>query len=249
MKMVGRKISEMLPIEYPEKLLECGYKFSDDFDTTILVMNARQNGYLINYEGELFASLNEDNISSTYAVINKRVIPNQNTTVRYKDSSGKINNIKFHKYCLGVLAGELRSVDFDGEIRKAQAIAIKTFTWHYLIIPHGAAEGYDVNSVQQNYYPSKISENPKVTTDYNAVKSVWMESYKGAIFVAHYKQGKYEEPIQYKNNGEFKQEGARWLYDNGKVRTYKALLKYFYDSSDASTGGPIRFFDHDKNEI
>lgn len=53
----------------------------------------------------------------------------------------------------------------------------------HIIVPHGASEGYDVNSTQQAYAPTKVSENTKVTTDYNAVKSVWMESNGGAIFI------------------------------------------------------------------
>ena len=63
-----------------------------------------------------------------------------------------------------MLAGELRGVEFDGVVRRAQAIAIKTFTWHFIIVPKDPVEGYDVNNVQQNYYPEKVSENSKVTT-------------------------------------------------------------------------------------
>ncbi|MEG2774106.1 MAG: hypothetical protein RR906_01725, partial [Acetivibrio sp.] len=99
------------------------------------------------------------------------------------------------------------------------------------------------------YAPTKVSENTKVTTDYNAVKSVWMESNGGAIFTAYYKAGTYADQTSYKNGGDFKQNGARWLYDNNKATTYKALLKYYYDSSTASTNGAIRFFDNNKNEL
>lgn len=43
----------------------------------------------------------------------------------------------------------------------------------------------------QSYKPEKISENKKVTSDYNAVKNIWMESYKGNIFAAGYGAGDY----------------------------------------------------------
>ena len=244
------KVSEMLPIENPNKLIEDGYEFSNSFATAIYVMDARKSGYLVNYEGEVFGTIIEGSGFTPYAVINQRTVPTSTTTVRYKQSNGTIvPDLNYHDYCLGVLAGEVRHTNFDGVVRQAQAIAIKTFTWHYIIVPHGATEGYDVNSSQQAYAPDKVSENSKVTTDYNAVKSVWMESYGGAIFTAYYKAGTYASQTSYKNGGEFKQNGARWLYDNNVATTYKALLKYYYDSSTASTGGAIRFFDDNKNEL
>lgn len=239
----------MLPIENPSRLLDCGYEFTENFSAAVYVMDARQNGYLVNYEGEVFACIDEESDISAYAVLNKRTVPTSSTNVRYKNSSGTIKSIKFHDYCLGVLAGELRDKKYDGAVRQAQAIAIKTFTWHYIIVPHGAAEGYDLNSAQQSYVPDKVSENSQVTTDYNKVKSVWMESNSGAIFTAYYKFGTYRDQAKYKNGGEFKQAGALWLKDNNKATTYKALLKYYYDSSSASTGGAIRFFDDKKNEL
>lgn len=246
------KVSEMLPIAEPISLLEAGYEFSDNYSMAIEVMDARENGQFINYNGELFAQIDGNAVGneiSPFSVINTRTVPTSSTQVRYKNSSGTIENINFHEYCLGVLAGEVRGTSFDGEVRRAQAIAIKTFTWHYIIVPHGSAEGYDVNYSQQSYKPDKVSENSKVTTDYNAVKDVWMESYSGAIFTAYYKAGTYGDQSDYKNGGEFKQNGARWLYDNGVATTYKSLLKYYYDSSSASTGGAIRFFDGKKNEL
>lgn len=243
------KISEMLPIEDPQKLIDCGYKFGDDFSKAIDVMDARKRGYYLNYNGEVFGDISGDNTPVPYSALTKYSIPTSNTTVRYKNESGNIENLKFHDYCLGVLAGELRGTSYDGPVRQAQAIAIKTFTWHYIIIPHGSTEGYDLNYAQQSYKPNNVSENKKVTEDYNAVKSVWMESNGGAIFIAYYKLGTYGSQSNYKNGGEFKQAGARWLYDNNVATTYKSLLKYYYDSSSASTGGAIRFFDDKKNEI
>lgn len=245
------KIYEMLPIENPRKLADDGYKFNDSFSMAVHVMDARQNGYFVNYNGDVFDCLDEDmNGIESYAVVNNRTVPTKNTKIRLKKQDGSIDkNLLFHDYCLGVLAGELREAKFDGQVRRAQAIAIKTFTWHYLIIPHGATEGYDLNYEQQSYVPSKISENSKVTDDYNAVKNVWMESHSGAIFIAYYKKGAEKDQEDFRHKGEFKQLGALWLYKNNKATTYKSLLKYYYDSSSASTGGAIRFFDNNKNEL
>lgn len=245
------KVSEMLPIAEPEKLVELGYEFSDNYDIAVDVMNARRNGYLMNFDGEVFGTLNGGNIlngASTFGIINQRTIPTDDTVVRYRDSAGNVTNIPFHDYCLGVLAGEVRGTSFNGTVRQAQAIATKTFTWHYVIVPHGGVNGYDINNVQQAYRPDKVSENAQVTVDYNAVKNVWMESYEGYIFTAYYKAGVYSDQSSYKNGGDFKQNGARWLYDNGVATTYKALLKYYYDDSSVSDGA-IRFFDNNKNEL
>ena len=242
------KIVEMISISEPGELINKGYKFSDNFSVAINVMNARKDGKFINGYGRTFDSLN-GNMYSLYAVKNTRDVPTDDTIVRYKNTKGKIDKIRFHSYCIGVLAGEVRGKEFDGTVRQAQAIAIKTFTWHFLIVPKGPTEGYDVTYALQSYQPTLVSENKIVTTDYNTVKGVWMESYKGAIFEASYKKGKYQDQTTLKNCGEFKQDGARWLKDNKVATTYKALLKYYYDDSSASTGGAIRFFDGNKNEL
>ena len=202
------------------------YTGQDNYYTmAISVMEARRNGYLMNYKGCIFATLDgkeiKSDISTCDTALNQRVIPTDTAEVRLFCTDGNTLNLTFEEYCLAVLAGEVRSTDFDGVVRQAQAIAIKTFTWHYLIIPHGGVQGYDLNDKQQSYMPSKVSENPKVTEDYNAVKNVWMES----------------------------DDGALWLYDNGVATTYKALLKYYYDNSSASDTGAIRFFDSNKNVI
>ena len=243
------KISEMIPIAEPEKLITKGYEFTNNFSATVDVMRARNEGCFINYNGEVFAHIGEEDGISTYEVINQRTVPTSTTQVRLKKADGNIESIYFHDYCLGVLAGEVRGKTFDGQVRQAQAIAVKTFTWHYLIIPKNPTEGYDLNYLQQSYKPDKVSENTKVTEDYDAVKSVWMESYGGAIFAAYYKAGVNSDQSKYKNGGEFKQNGALWLYNNDVATTYKDLLKYYYDSSSASKDGAIRFFDDNKNEL
>lgn len=242
------KIWEMLPIWEPQKLLDCGYEFGDDFATAIDVMEARKRGCYLNYKGEVFGNINnEDTVS--YSALTTYSVPTNSTMVRYKPSVGDATEIHFHDYCLGVLAGELRGTAYNGTVRQAQAIAIKTFTWHYLIIYRNATEGYDLNHLQQSYRPEVINENAKVTQDYNAVKSVWMESNGGAIFEASYKKGSYGDQSNYRHCGEFKQDGARWLYNSRTETTYQGLLGYYYNSSSASTGGRIRFFDDNKNVI
>lgn len=65
----------MLPIGNPGKLLEDGYELSDNFTTAIYVMDARQNGYLVNYEGEVFGTITEGNSFSPFDVINTRTVP------------------------------------------------------------------------------------------------------------------------------------------------------------------------------
>ena len=243
------KVSEMLPISEPQRLLDNGYMFSNHYDMAVNVMRARREGSFINYEGEKFDSWSPGNNSMSRAVINKWTVPSDNTPVRYKGSDGTIQTLSFHQYCLGVLAGEMTTTSFDGAVRQAQAIATKTFTWHFIIVPKGASEGYDINYVQQDYQPTRISENRKTTVDYNSVRDIWMESYRGAIFEASYKAGYDKDPSAYKEKGEFKQNGALWLYENNVVTDYKGLLKYFYDNSLHSQGGPIRFFDSMKNEL
>lgn len=96
------------------------------------------------------------------------------------------------------------------------------------------------------YQPTKVSENSKVTTDYNAIKDIWMESYKGAIFEAGYGAGSYNSNGQ--SGGRLMQNGCRYLVEK-KNKTFYDCVHYYYDNSTASQGGAVRFFDSDKNEI
>lgn len=154
-------------------------------------------------------------------------------------------SINFHDYCLGVSAGEVKTTTFDGEARRAVNIAIKTYTWHYKIVPIDSAHGVDIKNTMQSYRPDDVSINRKVTTDYNAVKDIWMESYSGAIFEAKYGAGSYNN--NGKGGGRLMQNGCRYLVSHGK--SLYGCLHYYYDNSEASRDGAIRFFDSDKNEI
>ena len=44
-------------------------------------------------------------------------------------------------------------------------MAIKTYTWHFLLVPKSDTMGYDITTKMQAYAPSYISENKKVTED------------------------------------------------------------------------------------
>lgn len=184
---------------------------------------------------------------------NKRTIPTDNTTIVYGtyDSSGNYKSKKtlnFHDYCIGVTAGECRGSEFDGKARKAIIMAIKTYTWHYKIVPIDSVHGVNIKNTMQSYAPGKVSENSKVTSNYNAIKNIWMESYSGAIFEALYKKGTYGSQTNYKNSGELKQKGCRYLVDTTN-KTFYECVHYYYDNSSASTGGKIRFFDENKDVI
>lgn len=88
------KVSEMISIAEPEKLITQGYEFTNNFSTTVDVMRAREEGFYINYNGEVFAYIGgtEDGIS-TYAVINTRTVPTSTTKVRLKKKDGTIEKI------------------------------------------------------------------------------------------------------------------------------------------------------------
>ncbi len=248
------KVVELVPISDPELLKDKGYEFSDQYSIAEAMMDARYEGYLLNGNLEIFADTNNNPVSESiivpYTVINTRTVPTSTTTIVYGTYSGSTyqskQTINFHDYCIGVTAGECRATSFDGAARNAIALAIKTYTWHYKIVPIDPAHGVDIKNTMQSYQPTKVSENSKVTTDYNTVKDIWMESYKGAIFEAGYGAGSYDGTGQ--NGGRLMQNGCRYLVEN-KSKTFYGCLHYYYDSSTASEDGAIRFFDKDKNDL
>lgn len=249
------RVNTLMQIADPSLLKMKGYHFQSDYNITENIMEARENGYLVNGKGKVFSDINEKEIDGSlvdeYAILNKRTVPTDDTTISYGTYKNGVyqnrKSIKFHDYCKGVSAGEVRGKSFDGTARKAVDIAIKTYTWHYKIVPIDPTHSVDIKNTMQSYKPEKISENKKVTSDYNAVKNIWMESYKGNIFVAGYGAGDYNSSG--KNGGRLMQNGCRYLVDKKKYSFYQCLHYYYDYSIDGSTGGPLRFFDNNKIDL
>lgn len=248
-------VNTLMQIADPSLLKMKGYHFQSDYNITENIMEARENGYLVNGKGKVFSDINEKEIDGSlvdeYAILNKRTVPTDDTTISYGTYKNGVyqnrKSIKFHDYCKGVSAGEVRGKSFDGTARKAVDIAIKTYTWHYKIVPIDPTHSVDIKNTMQSYKPEKISENKKVTSDYNAVKNIWMESYKGNIFAAGYGAGDYNSSG--KNGGRLMQNGCRYLVDKKKYSFYQCLHYYYDYSIDGSTGGPLRFFDNNKIDL
>ena len=249
------RVNTLMQIADPSLLKMKGYHFQSDYNITENIMQARENGYLVNGKGKVFSDINEKEIDGSlvdeYAILNKRTVPTDDTTISYGTYKNGVyqnrKSIKFHDYCKGVSAGEVRGKSFDGTARKAVDIAIKTYTWHYKIVPIDPTHSVDIKNTMQSYKPEKISENKKVTSDYNAVKNIWMESYKGNIFAAGYGAGDYNSSG--KNGGRLMQNGCRYLVDKKKYSFYQCLHYYYDYSIDGSTGGPLRFFDNNKIDL
>lgn len=249
------RVNTLMQIADPSLLKMKGYHFQSDYNITENIMEARENGYLVNGKGKVFSDINEKEIDGSlvdeYAILNKRTVPTDDTTISYGTYKNGVyqnrKSIKFHDYCKGVSAGEVRGKSFDGTARKAVDIAIKTYTWHYKIVPIDPTHSVDIKNTMQSYKPEKISENKKVTSDYNAVKNIWMESYKGNIFAAGYGAGDYNSSG--KNGGRLMQNGCRYLVDKKKYCFYQCLHYYYDYSIDGSTGGPLRFFDNNKIDL
>lgn len=249
------RVNTLMQIADPSLLKMKGYHFQSDYNITENIMEARENGYLVNGKGKVFSDINEKEIDGSlvdeYAILNKRTVPTDDTTISYGTYKNGVyqnrKSIKFHDYCKGVSAGEARGKSFDGTARKAVDIAIKTYTWHYKIVPIDPTHSVDIKNTMQSYKPEKISENKKVTSDYNAVKNIWMESYKGNIFAAGYGAGDYNSSG--KNGGRLMQNGCRYLVDKKKYSFYQCLHYYYDYSIDGSTGGPLRFFDNNKIDL
>lgn len=150
--------------------------------------------------------------------------------------------IGFGDYCLWVLAGEVRQKEFDGTARRARCIAIKTYTWHFMIIPKEPERSGHLTTKQQSYQPGKVNENLNIYGDYDAVCDRWMESSEGYIFEASYKAGE-KGKAGTKHGGELKQWGS--VYLAGQGYKWNEILHYYYDCSGVSGDG-VRIFNNQK---
>lgn len=251
------KIVEFVHINDPQLIMDRSYNISDNFYQTINIRELRNEGILVNGNGETYGSLNGEIITSETnnkmlrtKAKNTKAIPTDTTMVslgKY-DNSGKFTNqvsVPFHQYCIAVTAGEVRGSEFDGAARKACIVAIKTYTWHYLLVPILPSMAINITTKMQAYRPDKVSENSNVTSNYNAIKDIWMESSEGYIFEALYKAGGYNENGLC--GGELKQNGVRYLIDECGY-TWQKAISYFYSNSNKSSG-LITLFNKNKDVI
>lgn len=172
-------------------------------------------------------------VPTSRTMINYAVKENGKFVVKYTKN--------FNDFCLGCTTCEVGSSLFDGVARRANVIAIKTFVWHYYIVPMDVNAGYNLNNIQIAYKPYQDVTNVninRISNDVSAVKRIWMESASGKIFAAYFKKGEYNG--NGKNGGELKQDGSRFLAANGYSET--GILHYYYDNSSASQAGPVQFF-------
>ena len=210
-------------------------------------------GVLVNGDGVTYGNLyenmykNEELSMGAEKALTKYTVPKDDTKlnlVKYNDNNRctGVVVVEFEDYCHAVLAGEVRDARLDGQARRASCIAIKTYTWHFIILPKEPERSGNITTRQQEYAPEKKDENPNIYIDYSAVRNRWMESSEGYIFEAAYKSGDWDRPGN-QNSGDLKQRGCYYLANKG-YKWYQ-MLHYYYDNSNVS-GGAIRLFDSNK---
>lgn len=129
-------------------------------------------------------------------------------------------------------------------------MAIKTYTWHYTVVPINDTYGFDLLITMQDFQPGLVSVNSNVTINFNSIKNVWMESEDEYIFEAFYKAGGYN--ANGKSSGQLYQNGCRYLANQGKG--YRDIVRYYYNDSIINADdkykicylGKIRFFNSAK---
>lgn len=138
---------------------------------------------------------NEDCINNNVGILN---VNNAEFCLGYYDSNAtssficyvdsdckQVTNrttMTFRIYCLGVTAGESTYTDLDGHARKAIVMAIKTYTWFYLIYPMDSSHGVNLKvwnketrdgkvhyTGMQDFAPFNVGDNAQITVDYNAM--------------------------------------------------------------------------------
>lgn len=262
----GWKISEKRTVWDFEGLLDAGYVFDSQYYKTEEVVDAREEGVILNYEGEYVDQVFEvvactDDMLDTSGIerastVTSYAIPTESTNIIYKTSTGNKIEKGFHTMCKAITYAECGSDTTFGdypEARKANIMAIKTYVWHFYIIQESKDAAYHISSAQIAYN-SNYKSTYGFLTDYSDVQGVWMQGTSSTgspiVFEANFKQGKEEAQSTYKGNGDLQQLGCIYLLKNdSSISTYKDLLHYYYDNSNRSLGGAVQFFNSSKKFI
>lgn len=255
------KILKTLGVYDPQKLLNLDNSFSESLNETVNIMDKRKEGVFVNSEGIEFdkldggqLSLINSNISNTIQPVSMETVPIElySTTwypsewepIMIGNNQGKIIAMPpWRTYILGCLAGEVRASQFNGYPRRAIALAIKTYTWNFLLKPRNISKGIDIWNTDQNYAPEYIDSN--IIQDYDWIKNNWMVNSNGDVFEANYGRGNSDDsyhgtsPAKYYHSGKATQYGCEFLC---RVQNYSFYdcMRYFYDYSPKSSG-PIIF--------
>ena len=220
-----------------------------DFQRAIQVAKLRRYGIFVNMDGEVLAinneNMNEEQakniINSVFNGISTIAAPDGNErpkTIRvYRTSSKTIEKINFYDYCKNVLPNEWIA-SWSEESLKAGAQCVKFVGWYRVYNHKYYGQGFDVkdSTADQVYKPN--TENSNTTKAINAVDGEGMMNSDGALFYPSYRAGDYDSSG--KNGGICKQHGSHYL-DKEKGYTYWEILKYYYDSSDVSSGNIKKF--------
>lgn len=255
------KILKTVAVYNPQKLLDMDYNFSESLNETVAIMDKREEGIFLNSDGVEFAKFDGGQLSSvnksefnTFESFNAKSAvvgvsaatwyPSEGQPVIVGNRDGQILAIPaWRNYILGCMAGEVRGSQFNGKPRRAIALAIKTFTWNFLIHPRSISKGIDIWITDQNYAPEYIDSN--IIYDYEWVKNNWMVNSNGDVFEASYGRGDRDDsfhgksPAALYHGGLATQYGCEYLV---RVQNYSFFdcMRYFYDYSPKS-GGPIIF--------
>ncbi|MBQ7933645.1 MAG: hypothetical protein IJ327_02490 [Lachnospiraceae bacterium] len=264
----GWKISEKRTVWDFEGLLNSGYVFNSVYQKTEEVVEARRDGVILNYEGEyvetVFDTLTVENtleIPNTLGralTVTSYAIPTNTTQITYYDRDTSTYHTKgFHDMCKAITYAEVGSDATFGnyaEARKACILAIKTYVWHFYITQESKDAAYHISD-SQIAYNDAYKSTYGFLSDYAAVSDVWMQGTSSTgnpiVFEANLKKGNDSIPQDtYWHGGDLKQLGCIYLLkqENG-ITIYKDLLHYYYDFSIRSQGGPVQFFDSQKNFI
>lgn len=219
----------------------------------------RDSDYLYNGENIFYFVIvsDENGIEKIADVIRDSMyIPEDNTVIQATDSpisnpnfgtwsnpstirvKGYDDPINFKDYCKVVLVNEFGNDNYEDQARKANALAIKNFSWHFILVQHFTAGEYDIRAtVDQTYNPSKT-----VTTKCsNAVDAIWnyvMLTSEYKLFMGFYRTNVSAHANACQHGGILSQDESRVLAQNGE--SWAEILHYFYDygtyQSELSSG-------------
>ncbi|MBY0160813.1 SpoIID/LytB domain-containing protein [Cytobacillus firmus] len=155
----------------------------------------------------------------------------------YITSTKTLKTLGFDDYAKDVLPNEWYA-SMKSEALKAGAVAIKSYAWYNVTYPRRPATDFgahltDKHENYQHYVPGKRHANTNAAVD--SVSGIFMRNSDGVVFDTQYRAGTEGQPGT-ESGGVLSQHGTQYLATNYPLWNYRAILGYYYNFSDKSSG-------------
>ncbi|AYB46888.1 SpoIID/LytB domain-containing protein [Paenibacillus lautus] len=219
-----------------DKLKNFGYTFdSISEEKAKNVIEQKEIGRIVNFNNELIPI--KSYTSDSIGVTPQSATNPPNGLILHIEATGTNKTLGFDTYAKNVLPNEWIA-GWKAEALRAGAVAIKSYAWYNVTYPRQPAKQHGAHLTDnwrnyQKYVEGSNHPNTDAAVDY--VYGIFMRNSNGVVFDTQYRAGTSGQSGT-ESGGILSQHGTQYLATNYPNWNYKAILGYYYNFSDKSSG-------------